>query len=101
MTVSKRCTKCGKTKPLDEFGRHPKRTDGHQSWCKACTRDWMREARATDPAQMARDTKQRRAYTAALTRLREARRDEFERYYAEELAMRGLSATGGSRRMEA
>lgn len=33
---SKRCSKCGETKPLDEFGRHSKNKDGKQKWCKAC-----------------------------------------------------------------
>ena len=32
----KKCTKCGKVKPLDQFYRRATRPDGHESCCKAC-----------------------------------------------------------------
>lgn len=35
---SKRCTKCGETKPLTEFYRKSERKDRHASWCKQCSR---------------------------------------------------------------
>lgn len=34
--TSKRCTKCGKIKPLNEFRRRRKVRDGRASWCKIC-----------------------------------------------------------------
>lgn len=41
----KTCTKCGKTKPKDDFHRDPRRVDGHYSWCKAC---FYRHCKATE-----------------------------------------------------
>lgn len=32
----KTCTKCGETKPLDSFHRHPRSRDGRKPRCKAC-----------------------------------------------------------------
>jgi 5-methylcytosine-specific restriction endonuclease McrA len=34
--AEKRCTKCGETKPLSQFGKQPHRKDGHHSWCGKC-----------------------------------------------------------------
>ena len=34
---TKRCSRCGKVKPLDEFYRHSKSKDQHDVWCKSCS----------------------------------------------------------------
>ena len=39
----KTCRKCGQSKPLTEFYAHAKATDGHQSYCKVCTKKTVRE----------------------------------------------------------
>lgn len=38
----KACTKCGETKPLNEFGNHKKTRDGKNCWCKKCHREYHR-----------------------------------------------------------
>ena len=89
--ATKRCTKCRITKALTAFGPHPTTRDGRHSWCRSCFADYMRERRATDHVMATRDGVRAQAYKAAETRVREAHRDEFERYYAEELAERGMA----------
>ena len=34
--TTKRCSKCGETKDLDSFHKHPTTADRRQSWCKEC-----------------------------------------------------------------
>lgn len=34
----KQCCVCKENKPLDQFGSHANRTDGKQTYCKACSR---------------------------------------------------------------
>jgi hypothetical protein len=44
-----RCTRCGETKPADDFHRNRHTLSGRSSWCKACavarTRQWRAEIR--------------------------------------------------------
>lgn len=34
----KRCTDCGKVKPIEEFGKDKTKKDGHRSYCLECLR---------------------------------------------------------------
>ena len=40
--MSKTCTKCGETKPLDDFHRDKRGPDGRRSDCKECVREYKR-----------------------------------------------------------
>ena len=44
--MSKQCFKCGETKPLDAFYKHPQMKDGLLGKCKECTKVDAREARS-------------------------------------------------------
>lgn len=36
ITTTKRCSKCGETKLIDNFGFQKRRKDGRNPWCRAC-----------------------------------------------------------------
>ena len=40
--MSKTCTKCGETKPLDDFHRDKTRAGGRKPYCKECVREYAR-----------------------------------------------------------
>ena len=69
----KRCFKCGETKPLDDFHRHPAMADGHLNKCKEC-------ARAYAIAHRAANLSAYREYDRARADLphRKAMRDEYK-----------------------
>lgn len=46
--TSKRCTRCGEVKPLDEFGRDVTRVDGLRKWCRACTKAYASNQQVKD-----------------------------------------------------
>lgn len=45
----KTCTKCAECKPLEDFHRTPKRSDGRRSDCKACVSERVKAKKALDP----------------------------------------------------
>jgi hypothetical protein len=45
----KRCTKCGEEKPLDEFHKSARSSDGRQYWCKVCLIAAARQSAQANP----------------------------------------------------
>lgn len=55
----KECFKCGVTKPLSEFYKHPHMADGHVNKCKPCNKRDVKENRELN-SEYYRDYEQRR-----------------------------------------
>ena len=43
MNETKKCTKCGEIKPLNEFGNHKNNKDGKMNSCKICYKNYMKQ----------------------------------------------------------
>ena len=72
--MEKTCFKCGETKPLDGFYRHPRMRDGHLNKCKECNKvdSSMRDpdkVKAYDKAR-SKDPKRRAQFLTAQRRRR-------------------------------
>ena len=73
----KTCTKCGETKPLDDFHRNRTKADGRQPWCRECAQEYQHRYYVENRDQVLENT--RRYY--------EENRDkelECQRWYREE-----------------
>ena len=89
----KRCFKCGKEKPLEEFYRHPMMADGHLGKCKECTRADVGGNRTRRPQYLAYEgTASRKASRRqrALGNLRRHRAKYPEKYAARGVVGRAL-----------
>jgi hypothetical protein len=40
---TKRCSRCSKTRKVEQFYKDRHMKDGYSSWCKSCTRDYDRD----------------------------------------------------------
>ena len=66
----KNCARCGDRKPLDEFNKSSKNSDGRHSWCRTCSKGRYVETRDKHLANVKRNNA---AYTAkARTLVKEA-----------------------------
>ena len=70
--ILKFCNKCSVTKPIEQFGRHAKRAEGRQVYCKSCMYmaqlDWLDrhpEKRAAYNARIAERERKRYAESSA------------------------------------
>lgn len=110
--AQKVCPKCGERKPLSEFHRRSASPDGHQNYCKPCCITSTRESQSRRRAGMGEDawlafqrarvnaSRQRTgnqagrarsaARNAAIAKLIEAHRREFESLLRIEKYERGL-----------
>lgn len=73
--TAKRCTRCGETKPLEEFGRDRRKRDGRASRCRACQAEYLRAYRKANREAI---RERERAYREAN---REAIRERSREYY--------------------
>lgn len=94
-TVSKACTRCHETRPLEDFPPDRRRRDGLDSRCRACKREATREANRRWYAVPENRERERKRTREALRRRRstpegrEAAREASRRRYATE---EGLAA---------
>ena len=58
MTLSKRCTRCGESKPLSEFWVERRRSDGRKGICAACSIIASRVQYRKNPQARVRDSKE-------------------------------------------
>lgn len=54
---TKRCSKCGRELPQDQFGKHNGNKDGLQRWCRECMNESLKKNKAEKKAQKATQPK--------------------------------------------
>ena len=74
---SKYCTRCGETKPLNEYHKDRSKRDGHCAYCKPCVIAYVRKYQKDNPERVAEASREYRE--AHRTELSEKQR---QRYYA-------------------
>ena len=79
MTETKRCTKCGETKPLDEFHRNASSKDGRMPRCKACRKEETKDYRK----RYADEIRERKQEYYSVEKNRALKREYDHRYYTE------------------
>lgn len=77
----KPCFKCGVTKPLDQFYKHPKMADGHVNKCKECNKKDVTLNRI-DKVDYYREYDRERGNRQSVEDLRKYRRDYPGKYRA-------------------
>ncbi len=50
-TTGKECTKCQRAQSWEAFARLATSTDGHQTWCRECVKDYDKRRKAARAAQ--------------------------------------------------
>lgn len=84
MSDAKKCLWCGEVKPLDDFNRYQRNSDGHANVCRECDREAQRKRRMADPERY-REYGRKSYYKnheANLERKREHYREHREEYIA-------------------
>lgn len=71
----KTCTRCGETKPIDDYWNQRARPDGKAPWCKACQAAWKAEYRQKNrEAELAKDRERSRRWRARNDKSEQTRR---------------------------
>lgn len=60
LLVLKHCKTCGEDKPIEEFHKHAKSSDGHQHECKACQTSRAKKWRRANPASASASSRRHR-----------------------------------------
>lgn len=81
----KTCTKCGKTKPLNDFYKKADSKDGHASHCKICGKEKARQWREKNPERFKQNLKawyeKNKEYAhQKMTEWRAANKDKWNEY---------------------
>lgn len=84
---TKRCSKCGETKPTTEFGRDRSRADGLADYCKECAREKNRRYYRANAHEIQENVRQYRESNPDV--VREWKRQQHARVRAEVLAHYG------------
>ena len=80
ITATKRCTKCGKEKQIDDFYSTKNTHDGKLSSCKDCTKEARKEWGRQNRVQQNR--KERERYAKNPEAKKEKRREAYRKWYA-------------------
>jgi DNA-directed RNA polymerase subunit RPC12/RpoP len=72
MEKTKRCFKCERTLPLDQFYAHPKMADGRLNKCKDCAKRDTRQHRIDNPEHLSAYEQQRMQRPERRQQMREA-----------------------------
>lgn len=102
--MSKKCFKCERVLPLDEFYAHPQMADGHLNKCKDCTKADAKVRQITHPEKLREYEKERNnrpeRKTLMAKRSKEWRSKNPERYKAQN-AVNNALRDGRLRRADA
>ena len=85
VNLRKVCFKCNQEKPLSDFYRHPRMTDGHLGKCKDCTRHDVADHREKN-LESIREYDRKRGKTAKRIALSTARTAEYRKTHPERMA---------------
>ncbi len=89
--MEKRCFKCGKTKPIEEFYAHPEMADGHLGKCKECTKSDVHQQRVDFPEKRSAYEQRRNGQPERRGQRHEYTRRRRDRYPEKERAYRALA----------
>lgn len=97
-TATQTCTKCGETKPFDQFDKDSSKKSGYRSQCRPCRRSTERKrthkatpaSKQLSPAELRRQQARQEAHRQAILRLIDRHRTEFDRLVYSEQVKAGV-----------